>query len=1043
MGKEVIRQNLGVVTAYGFAKSKGYTGTAEDFANDQAHFAENAQAVAEDKTAAQAAATEADESREDAAEKAILSESWAHGGTGKREGEDTNNAEYFARVAEAHSNIDTMTNEKIGIGKPDAVTTKVDNGTFSAVGVMVQAYIRSGGTTFSADWLSLTSGGAALIPDGKQAYWIKTDDDEYRDKIYFWDGTMYKPLTTGDGMNISLGDVSGATATTFGTSATIKWSDPSDVSIDGVVLARWGGTVLVRKAGAAPTDRRDGTVVCTNTTRNQYASSGFEDTGLSYGTTYYYRFFPFTETYKYTAGSSVSVTPERVRIENTPSVLEDLVYDGYEQTVSITNLDLTKMTVSGNTGTYAGSYTAVVTPAEGYCWTDGTYAPLNLSWEIEPEIVNVPVKSDAFVFDGTEKTCVESYDTNVISMSGTNQASAAGQYNITLSLIDDDNYIWEDGTNVPKTFTWRIYAEALTVPSITPGLVYTGSEQTAQISTYDTTKISVSGAAGTNAGTYTAVFHIIDTANYCWSDDSITDKSVEWSIGKAPLTVPTVSGNLVYDGTEQSVTVSSYDTTLIQEAGTSGTNAGDYTAMFDLIDTANYEWDDTTQSQKTRAWSIARAAGSIILSEDAVSLDPTNLTATITAAATGTISVSSSDDTVATAAVSGNQITISSVNNTNGTATITVNAAQSANYEATDQTTQETIQVTCAFRTVYGAEWDGTSTTAWSRTDDAADFVDPVPAVGNGDGSSPFDNILPWSGMEIVDDAEAGKLVKIPKYYYKWTRSGSIMKLQISSTAGDGFLVSPAHADRGDGKGERDYVYVGRYHCSSANYKSATGVAPKANATRADFRTSIHTLGSTIWQYDYAMYWTIMMLYLVEYADWNSQAKIGYGCGNNSAAENAGLTDAMVYHTGTNAASRTTYGHTQYRHIEDLWGNVYDWCDGIYFSSANVYCIKNPASFSDNSGGTLVGQRATSGNYIKGWTNPTASGFEYALYPSEVGGTEATYVCDYCDYSSSGVVLLVGGYYLQYQYYGAFYLVGDNAASYKSSSIGSRLQKLP
>lgn len=370
------------------------------------------------------------------------------------------------------------------------------------------------------------------------------------------------------------------------------------------------------------------------------------------------------------------------------------------------------------------------------------------------------------------------------------------------------------------------------------------------------------------------------------------------------------------------------------------------------------------------------------------------------------------------------------------------NTAITITYTEGGVTKTATQAITVKAISIYGAIWDGTATTAWSRTDDAAGFADPVAAVNNGNGSSPFDSCMPWSGMEIVDDATCGKLVKIPKYWYKWTKTGNQMKLQISDAAQTGFLVSPAHADRGDGKGERDYVYVGRYHCAST-YKSTSGVKPVGNITRAAARSSIHALGSDVWQYDFAMYWTIMMLYLVEYADWNSQAKIGYGGGNNSGTENMGATDAMTYHTGTTAASRTTYAAgIQYRHIEGLWSNVFDWCDGIYFSGANVYCIKNPASFSDTSGGTNIGTRPTSSNWISAWSIPSVSGFEYALYPSAVAGSKNTYVCDYCSYNASGDVLRVGGRG-QVQDYGAFFLSGAGAASDGGAYIGCRLQKLP
>lgn len=341
---------------------------------------------------------------------------------------------------------------------------------------------------------------------------------------------------------------------------------------------------------------------------------------------------------------------------------------------------------------------------------------------------------------------------------------------------------------------------------------------------------------------------------------------------------------------------------------------------------------------------------------------------------------------------------------------------------------------------IYGVQWDGTATTLWSRTDDAAGLHEPLPAVNNGTGSSPFDGKMPWAGIVKETDATAGVLVKIPKFWYKWTRSGKSMKLQIADAAVDGFHTSPAHADRGDGKGERDYVYVGRYHCASG-YKSQTGSQPQASITRSQARTNIHNLGAAYWQYDFAMYWTIMMLYLVEYADWNSQKTIGYGCSPGGRPFNMGLTDAMQYHTGTNAASRTSWGCTQYRYIEGLWDNVADWADGIYFAGANVYCIKNPAQFSDTGNGTLVGTRAASGGYISEWTNPTVSGFEYALYPNAVNGSEDTYVCDDCGWG--GGVLFVGSYDIQSQEQGAFFLNGNFIGSDSSSIIGCRLQKLP
>ena len=378
-----------------------------------------------------------------------------------------------------------------------------------------------------------------------------------------------------------------------------------------------------------------------------------------------------------------------------------------------------------------------------------------------------------------------------------------------------------------------------------------------------------------------------------------------------------------------------------------------------------------------------------------------------------------------------------------GTYTITATkSGETAEDTATITADGQTVNVKLAYRHIYGVVWDGTSTTVWSRTDEAASFVNPTPyRAGATSYGSPFDNLYPWSGMVRVTDAVAGELVAIPKFWYKWTKSGNSLKLQIADKETDGFHVSPAHADRGDGKGERDIVYIGRYHCNTNNYKSQSGVKPKANITRSTARTSIHNLGSNIWQSDIRMRMTIWMLYLVEFADWNSQKTIGKGCGNNSATENMGYTDSMPYHTGTTLASRNSYGlGTQYRYIEGLWDNVYDWGDGCYYNSNGLNIINTPSSFSDNSGGIAVG--VPSSGWPSAFTVATVAGLEWVIYPTASGGSETTYSADYWSFDASYPCLCFGGDYSQDGNRGLFY-VDCTSASNLNAYIGCRLQKLP
>lgn len=342
---------------------------------------------------------------------------------------------------------------------------------------------------------------------------------------------------------------------------------------------------------------------------------------------------------------------------------------------------------------------------------------------------------------------------------------------------------------------------------------------------------------------------------------------------------------------------------------------------------------------------------------------------------------------------------------------------------------------------IYGVDFTNmAATSAGVRTDDAKNFTDPNPAVNGGTGSSPFDNIMPWSGMKRFTHPDAGEVVSIPKFYYKWLKdsTNTMTGLQISMTKHEGFKASPSHMDRGDGFGERDVIYVGRYHSCSTN-KSTTGQMPRGSISRSDARAAAHSLGSNVWQFDFATRVTIWMLYLVEFADWNSQAKIGYGCGNGSSPENVGASDNMQYHTGTMQANRTDYGvGVQYRYIEGLWDNVFDWMDGCYYSADGMSVILNSNNFSDTENGTVIGTPA------EGW--PIAFNVsdvlrtDWAIYPSRNGGSETNGSCD--NWYSSNACLYCGGSYSQATYQGLFRTLSTSVSA-GSSDSGYRLLVLP
>lgn len=136
--------DLGPVSAYALAVKYGYAGTEAEWVAEMESkrleamtAASNAQSAATEAsqsntesansaTASADSATASANSASAASDSATLAESYTHGGTGTREGEDTDNARYYMDQAKAVSAVDIMTVNKAGIGKPDGTTITVD-----------------------------------------------------------------------------------------------------------------------------------------------------------------------------------------------------------------------------------------------------------------------------------------------------------------------------------------------------------------------------------------------------------------------------------------------------------------------------------------------------------------------------------------------------------------------------------------------------------------------------------------------------------------------------------------------------------------------------------------------------------------------------------------------------------------------------------------------------------------------------------------------------------------------------------------------------
>lgn len=369
--------------------------------------------------------------------------------------------------------------------------------------------------------------------------------------------------------------------------------------------------------------------------------------------------------------------------------------------------------------------------------------------------------------------------------------------------------------------------------------------------------------------------------------------------------------------------------------------------------------------------------------------------------------------------------------------------------------------ITLNYAKIFGVVWAySNSSTALARvtkTNDPNNYVNidittsPSPAVGTGSGSSPFDDYMPWKGMDeynIVDNAVGAKrgesgfsrssndvMVYIPEFYYKVVNDSSSSKryFYIADKATTGFEKHP-----GSGR------YVGRYNTYSGIYGSfsTTGSSPSVNMTRDRARSEARSKGNKWALYDYASWCAVGLLYIVEYADWNSQHKIGNGWVAMSSAVSVGGTDSMAYHTGS-ATSPDASTAVQYRHIENPWGNVNEWIDGINFNDGTVYVCTDISKYADNTSTnyTNIGTKAQSNGYI------SATGYSsispWSFYPTATSGSETTYITDYAYYYGGWRVLCVGGSWDYGSPAGLFCFCADSYSSGSGSGVGARLLFVP
>ena len=333
------------------------------------------------------------------------------------------------------------------------------------------------------------------------------------------------PTGGGSGSSgLALGAVSNVSTVVSHGKAYFKWTDPEDIVVSDSTLAAFSGTILVRKAGSAPVSRRDGTVVVDSKTRNAYQNTYFCDSGLTDGVTYYYKFFTYTTQNVYTdlEENLVEITPVAVAPANVSDMSVAAAGNG-KVTLKWTDPDNT--TQDGiTTVAWGGSKVIYKKGSKPTSESDGT-----------------------LVLNSTTKNA---YKSTGLTISGLENGAT---YYFAVFPYGTDAYGSAVNTNasnvisgVPNRLT------IANVPSQSGSLTYTGSAQTPSWSNYDSSKMTLSVTAQTNAGTYSASFTPKD--DYMWSDGTTAAKSVNWTIGKAAGSLSLSKSSITLNSTTKSAT---------------------------------------------------------------------------------------------------------------------------------------------------------------------------------------------------------------------------------------------------------------------------------------------------------------------------------------------------------------------------------------------------------------------------------------------------------------------------------------------------------
>ena len=290
------------------------------------------------------------------------------------------------------------------------------------------------------------------------------------------------------------------------------------------------------------------------------------------------------------------------------------------------------------------------------------------------------------------------------------------------------------------------------------------------------------------------------------------------------------------------------------------------------------------------------------------------------------------------------------------------------------------------------------------------------------------------SAADITSGNAGDVMIAFPRRGVKISTSGNILTISMTDDPDNSDFTYYAHTR---GTTRKEVFYLGAYkgYVASSKLRSLSGKTPTASQTIGTFRTQAHANGTGYEQSGFYQLIFRQCMYLLKYKNLDSQSALGQGYVGGSAVANTGATNTrgMDYGTTSTTTQMKLFG------LEDFWGNIWEWIDGIVTDSTRNILTATDNFNDSGSGYKNQGQGATSniGNYMSKPQGTTKTGF----LAKEVNGSESTYFCDYATLCASCVASFGGGW-SDAANAGAFQLIVYNAASRSDAHIAARLMFL-